>query len=50
MPLKRGTSDATRSQNVAEMVRSGHPVKQAVAAAYSQQRASKRKSRRSRRA
>lgn len=43
MPLKKGTSKATFSKNVKEMVRSGHPVKQAVAAAYSEKRKSQRK-------
>jgi hypothetical protein len=33
MPLEKGTSEATVSRNIAEMVRSGHPQKQAVAAA-----------------
>jgi hypothetical protein len=50
MPLRRGKSKATRSANIAEMVRSGHPQKQAIAAAYRQQRASKRSKGRSRRA
>jgi len=27
MPLKKGKSDATRSQNIKEMVKSGYPVK-----------------------
>lgn len=48
MPLEKGRSNATRSRNIAEMVRAGYPRKQAVAAAYRQQRAS-RKSRRGRR-
>lgn len=43
MPLKKGTSNATRSENIAEMVRAGHPQDQAVAAAYREQRESKRK-------
>lgn len=43
MPLKRGTSAATRQTNIREMVNAGHPVKQAVAAAYHQQRESKSK-------
>lgn len=34
MPLKAGKSRRTISRNIAEMVRSGHPVKQAAAAAY----------------
>jgi len=43
MPLKKGTSNATRSANIREMVKAGHPVKQAAAAAYRQQRSSKAK-------
>lgn len=34
MPLKRGNSDAVRSENIAELVRAGHPIKQAIAIAY----------------
>jgi len=33
MPLKPGSSDAVVSSNIREMVNSGHPQKQAVAAA-----------------
>lgn len=40
MPLKKGKSKKIFSQNVREMVKSGHPVKQAVAAAYAQARKS----------
>ncbi len=41
MPLKKGSGKKTFSKNVKEMVKSGHPVKQAVAAAYNQKRKSK---------
>lgn len=33
MPLKRGSSKATISGNIREMIKSGRPQKQAVAAA-----------------
>ena len=42
MPLKKGSSKETFSENVSEMMHSGRPQKQALAAAYSQQRKSKR--------
>lgn len=32
-PLMKGKSDAVVSANIAEMVKSGHPQKQAIAAA-----------------
>lgn len=35
MPLIKSSSKKARSQNIAELVRSGRPVKQAVAIAYS---------------
>lgn len=34
MPLKQGSSEATVSANIAELVRAGHPHKQAAAIAY----------------
>jgi len=40
MPLHSGKSKAVFSSNVREMVKAGHPVKQAVAAAYSMKRKS----------
>jgi hypothetical protein len=38
MPLKKSASKAAFQSNIREMVKSGRPVKQAVAAAYSTQR------------
>ena len=38
MPLKKSASKAAFKANIREMVKSGRPVKQAVAAAYSTQR------------
>ena len=38
MPLKSGNGKKVRSQNIAELQRSGYPAKQAVAIAYSKQR------------
>jgi hypothetical protein len=40
MPLKRGTSRATISENIREMKRSGHPHEQAIAAALEMARKS----------
>lgn len=40
MPLQKGKSKATISKNISEMVESGHPQKQAVAAALNQARKS----------
>lgn len=49
MPLAKGSSDSTRSENIGEMIKAGHDPKQAAAAAYSEQRKSSRKSKRSKR-
>jgi len=40
MPLSKGTSKETIGRNVKEMEQSGHPKKQAVAAALNQARKS----------
>ena len=48
MPLEKGSSNATRSRNIAEMISAGHKPAQAVAASYRQQRKA-RKHRRGRR-
>jgi len=46
MPLSKGASNKTRSSNIAEMRRAGYPARQAAAAAYANQRKSKRKGKR----
>ena len=38
MPLIEGKSEKSFHTNIKEMVKAGHPVKQAVAAAYSEKR------------
>lgn len=43
MPLKKGTSKKVLSSNIAQEVRAGKPVKQAVAIAYSEKRQAAKK-------
>ena len=43
MPLKKGKSKKVISENIREMMHSGYPQKQAIAASLSQARKSKRK-------
>jgi len=43
MPLKGGSDQATISQNIAEMIRSGHPRDQAIAASLEKAREGKKK-------
>jgi ribosomal protein L12E/L44/L45/RPP1/RPP2 len=42
MPLIKSASNEARQANIKEMIDSGHPVKQAVAAAYANQREAER--------
>lgn len=46
MPLRGGSSEDTVSENIREMMHSGYPQKQAIAASKEQQRRSKRKGKR----
>jgi hypothetical protein len=43
MPLLRGSSHEIISQNIAEMMRAGHPQDQAIAAAYAHAGKSRKK-------
>lgn len=43
MPLDKSVKNSARNKNIAEMIKAGHPIKQAVAAGYSVQREAKKK-------
>jgi len=43
MPLKKGYSKKTIGENISEMIKAGHPKKQAIAASLSQARKSAKK-------
>lgn len=45
MPLSKGTSSKSRSQNIAELIKAGHSKDQAVAIAYKTQREAQAKKR-----
>lgn len=45
MPLKKGSSKETISENIRELIHSGYPQKQAVAIALSEARRNSRKKR-----
>lgn len=40
MPLKKGTSKKVIGENIGEMIKSGHPKKQAIAASLNEARES----------
>lgn len=42
MPLIKSPTDEARQKNIAEMIHSGHPINQAVAAGYANQREAER--------
>lgn len=44
MPLIKSSSNAARQENIHEMIEAGHPVNQAVAASYHNQREAQRHS------
>jgi hypothetical protein len=44
MPLKHGTSDKTRQENIKREIEAGKPIKQAVAIGYAEQQEAKKKS------
>lgn len=46
MPLKKGTSNKTRNENIKREIDAGKPISQAVAIGYSEQREAKKKKRR----
>lgn len=50
MPLIKSSSNEARSENIAEMIKSGHPPAQAEAAAYHNQREAERHTHESRNA
>ena len=43
MPLMHGSSQAVISSNIAELIRAGHPEKQAVAISYAKARREKKR-------
>lgn len=42
MPLKKGSSDKTRNENIKKEIAAGKPKKQAVAIGYAEQRRAKK--------